>query len=248
MVSLPRRLHQGRCNLCGHRTLFAVMGSERVLDRSDALCVRCRSRARTRHVAHCAVEAFAGRGITAVSEFQNRPEFAVLNTSSGTPMAEALGDAPNIHLSEFFDGVDPGATVDGVRCEDLTRLTFGDASLDLVITEDVLEHVPEREAAQAELARVLKPGGVHVCTVPFSFAPTTTDLFDVVDGERVLREPIEYHGDLVRGRVATFYHFGWDLTDLMDDAGFDTRVVVANHRLQRRIGTFDCVTFVARRR
>ena len=52
-----------------------------------------------------------------------------------------------------------------VQC-DGARLPFGDAAFDRVIASEVLEHVPDDQAACAELARVLKPGGRLAVTVP----------------------------------------------------------------------------------
>ena len=46
------------------------------------------------------------------------------------------------------------------------RLTYPDASFDLVLTSETLEHVPDLDAALAEIRRVLVPGGRHVFTVP----------------------------------------------------------------------------------
>ncbi len=45
-------------------------------------------------------------------------------------------------------------------------LDFDDASFDVVISCDVLEHVEDDAAAMAELARVLRPGGICVLTLP----------------------------------------------------------------------------------
>jgi SAM-dependent methyltransferase len=45
-------------------------------------------------------------------------------------------------------------------------LPFAEASLDAVVSASVLEYVPDPGAVLAECARVLRPGGVLVCTVP----------------------------------------------------------------------------------
>lgn len=54
----------------------------------------------------------------------------------------------------------------GVLRGDATKLAFGDASFDRVITSEVLEHIQSDVDAIAELVRVLKPGGTFACTVP----------------------------------------------------------------------------------
>src|SRR5947208_349797 len=49
---------------------------------------------------------------------------------------------------------------------DLEALPFADARFDAVTALDVLEHVPDDHAAAREIARVLRPGGVLVASVP----------------------------------------------------------------------------------
>jgi SAM-dependent methyltransferase len=50
-----------------------------------------------------------------------------------------------------------------------TALPFPDASFDVVLFSEVLEHVDEPVRAVKEIARVLKPGGRLLLTVPFNF-------------------------------------------------------------------------------
>lgn len=47
------------------------------------------------------------------------------------------------------------------------RLPFADASFDMVTMLDVLEHVADRQAIVDEIARVLRPGGTWVVSVPY---------------------------------------------------------------------------------
>ena len=52
-----------------------------------------------------------------------------------------------------------GLTNVEVRAGDATRLPLDDRSVDVVISNGVLNLVPDKERAVAEIARVLKPGG-----------------------------------------------------------------------------------------
>jgi SAM-dependent methyltransferase len=67
-------------------------------------------------------------------------------------------------MAEAGDVPRPG----GSTCTrgDATALPFPDGSFDRIIAAEVLEHIPDDEAAIAELARVLRPGGTMAVTVP----------------------------------------------------------------------------------
>jgi SAM-dependent methyltransferase len=49
------------------------------------------------------------------------------------------------------------------------RMPFGDGEFDTVLSNQVLEHVPDPRALWADMVRVLRPSGTLVVTVPFSF-------------------------------------------------------------------------------
>ncbi|NNL00362.1 MAG: methyltransferase domain-containing protein, partial [Xanthomonadales bacterium] len=65
---------------------------------------------------------------------------------------------PDLCASEFIPDAAPGESVEvhgvPVRNEDVTCLTFADASLDSVLCFDVLEHVPDYRSALKEFFRV----------------------------------------------------------------------------------------------
>jgi SAM-dependent methyltransferase len=49
---------------------------------------------------------------------------------------------------------------------DICGMPFSDASFDVVLATDVIEHVEDDQLALTELVRVLKPGGLAIITVP----------------------------------------------------------------------------------
>ena len=62
---------------------------------------------------------------------------------------------------------------------DISDLPFADSSVDVVINEFVLEHVPNPEEIVAEIKRILKPGGIVYVSVPFvmSFHSSPNDYY-----------------------------------------------------------------------
>ena len=112
-------------------------------------------------------------------------------------------EAPGYVPSHYCPNVAAGEIVNGVRCEDLEKLSFGDESFDLHVTQDVFEHLFDPAAAFREIARTLRPGGAHVFTTPFvrKNEPTQFCASLAPDGTIVhLMEPrISPQSNIVRG-------------------------------------------------
>jgi SAM-dependent methyltransferase len=119
----------------------------------------------------------------------------------------------------------PGEIVEGVRHEDIQRLSFPDESLDLILSFDVLEHVPDERRALAEFARCLRPGGTLLFTVPFQDNVQDHEVRAILRPDGTLQhlmEP-EYHGNPVdpEGGSLCFRYFGWQLMDDLRAAGLE---------------------------
>jgi SAM-dependent methyltransferase len=70
---------------------------------------------------------------------------------------------------------------------EITDLPFADGRFDLVAAFDVIEHVDDDRRVWGELARVLKPGGVLLCSMPLHPSHWTT--FDACVGHARRYEP-----------------------------------------------------------
>lgn len=147
-------------------------------------------------------------------------------TEQVTPMYAYLKPKyPRLIGSEFVSPDTPPGTVreDGVRHEDVTRLSMADNSLDAIISLDVLEHVPDFGAAFAECCRTLRPGGRLIWTVPFAEYSAPHAILAKVRPDGSIEhfgEP-EYHGNPMSEEGALcFQHFGWDMLKEVREAGF----------------------------
>lgn len=80
---------------------------------------------------------------------------------------------------------------------DCQHLPFRDRCADLVICTEVLEHVPDFTAALNEIARVLRPGGALVLTMPLLWGVHETQDFRRLTAVALART-LDAHGFSVR--------------------------------------------------
>lgn len=175
-------------------------------------------------------------------------------TEAVTPLFETISKRhPNCAGSEYLADEPPGTEVklhSGlIRNEDVTRLTFPEASFETVLSFDVLEHVPDFRKALAEFYRILVPGGQALISVPFTFLDQTVTRAELDSGGNIrhLEEPI-FHGDPLSGDgVLCYYEFGLDFLAELKTAGFQEAYLLCFTSLE--LGYFDeHVMFVGRKK
>jgi len=214
---------KGFCYVCDRRGTFdvdylysAVVDGQSIPNWREWLqCRRCLFSNRLRATIHV-LETFC------------RPQSssAIYITEQVTPLYAVLARRyAGVVGSEFLGDLLPAGACDprGVRNESMTALTFDDGSFDIVLSFEVLEHVPDYPAALAEVLRVLRPSGWLLFTAPFRLDSPATIVRASIDANGKvthLLEP-EYHGDPIANEgILCFQHFGWDLLDLMRRMGF----------------------------
>ncbi|MBI5640862.1 MAG: class I SAM-dependent methyltransferase [Nitrospirae bacterium] len=199
--------NDGYCVTCDSETTFS---SSNEWLRDFYLCGNCGSIPRERALMYC-IERYY-------------PKWKDLSVHESSPShrgasAKLKKYCKNYLASHFFSGIPPGKIhSSGFRNEDLENQTFADESFDLVITQDVMEHIFDPARAFTEIARVLKPGGAHIFSVPLINKEKPSEIWASRDdtGKIVhLKEP-EYHGNPIddKGSLVTM-HWGYDISDFV---------------------------------
>lgn len=221
----------GYCTVCGvYSNFFSDLDDSYPCKRNSFVCEFCGSNARNRHIAYAILDSFKERCNSAsLKDFCKKFDGKIYITCSKGSIYDVLHENGNVTVSQFFEDVPSGNFVDGVVCQDLQMTSFESEAFDIVITEDVLEHVPNPVAALDEIKRILKLGGAHFATIPVTWNELTQVRARIINGEVVyLMEP-EYHGDPhVDEGILEFTEFGYDLVDSYLNRIGPTKIYWAN--------------------
>lgn len=209
---------EGQCPACDQQASFIAHDAWL---RDHFVCSQCGSIPRE-------------RALMAVIEM-HFPQWRSLVIHESSPSARGSSlrlqrECPKYVASQYFPGIPPGTVHHGFRCEDLARLTFADDSVDLHITQDVLEHVLRPAEVFREIARTLRPGGAHIFTVPLvrRHQPSMPRALPGEGDEIRHLLPPQHHGNPVdpRGSLVT-NDWGFDITRHIHDAcGLFTHIIV----------------------
>lgn len=168
-------------------------------------------------------------------ELPDPRQLRVYATEVVTPFAELLRSRfAGFTGSEYLsDPADPRRRQ--IRHEDLCALSFADASFDLLISNEVLEHVYDLDAALRQCLRVLAPGGMFVATVPFCYGQQQSVIKARHRGPglppEVVGEP-DIHGNPIDASGSLVYQYpGWELLDQMEAIGFRDPAIHAIHSI-----------------
>jgi SAM-dependent methyltransferase len=160
--------------------------------------------------------------INVVKSIQSK-DFQIYEPSTLGAISNGLKKYSGFVNSDYFPIPDlkGGEFHKKIRFEDLQNLSFDDNFFDILLTQDVLEHVEKPDLAFKEIYRVLKPNGVHIFTVPIGEFKKTFSYFD--NEGNLVQEKVEYHVDPLRFEGAkVFTQFGIDIIDIMKKYGFSS--------------------------
>ncbi len=175
------------------------------------ICPNCGSQVRHRLL----VAAFDGHsdiiGLDEQTLFHGK---SLLHFAPERQLRDRLRRATLQHLTADFDRGDCDLRLDISRMPEVR-----DASFDVVMACDVLEHVPDDRAAFREIHRVLRAGGMTILSVPQKDPPSSTDE-DLSVTDEAEREKRFGQRDHVR-------MYGDDFLQRLEEAGFQVQILTS---------------------
>ncbi len=205
-------LHRGSCPVCEQNVEFFADGP---FFRNTLKCSHCKTLPRHRALFHVLKTYNPNWGKSALHECSPGWDY----------VSQRLVDQCPGYIASQYDLTAPRGSVvhnprmpcKQYRSEYLEQQTFKDESFDLVITQDVFEHLFRSDKAIKEIARTLKPGGAFISTVPIVRGTRPTQRrARMVDG--IIRHILapEYHGNPVdnKGSLVTV-DWGYDIVSYL---------------------------------
>jgi len=216
ILTEPVLKNSGFCNTCSQTVTF-IARNEWLRD--HYLCSNCGSIPRERALMQT-IEKYC----------PNWRNLTIHESSPGSRGASKRLSRESSHYipSQYFHGQKLGQIVRKIRCENLEALTFEDESIDLHVTQDVMEHVFHPSKVFKEIARTLKPGGMHIYTVPIvNKGKPSTIRAHIKNNEIIHVMPEQYHGNPVGdGRSLVTVDWGFDICKhIFDASGLFTHII-----------------------
>jgi SAM-dependent methyltransferase len=207
---------KGHCTTCDQDVEFV---SYQTWLRDNFFCSNCGSIPRHRALMHV-IETYCPNWRNLVVH-ESSPD-------KGGASQKLAKECSRYYPSQYLPEYESGSLIDGVQSENLESLSFPDNSIDLHVTQDVLEHVFNPEKVFGEIARTLRYGGMHICTVPLVRKNKPSRLrARIVNNEIEYIEPAIYHGNpIADGRSLVTVDWGFDICrHIFEDSGLFSQII-----------------------
>lgn len=211
------------CFYCNKKRVFIL--SKNITEKRGAYCIVCSSGLRNNLVLE-----ILGKYL--------KEDSIVYNTASVGNVYHYLKNkmnSNNFYYSDYYENEKLGAMINGIRNENLENLTFENEKFDIVISEEVFEHITDYKKAFKEIERVLKKGGIHIFTIPLHENNKTIER--IKDDKNL--QKVVYHGDYLRDGIAVYTDFGYDVKDIIkQETEMETEIIIKDNFYKKEEITF----------
>ena len=214
--NLKKILHDF-CPFCGKQGDYNI--SEDAVLYREAKCEHCGASLRNSDVAKEILKQFGNNKTVILADLlKEKSHLKILNTCSTGYLHEALKEHPGYTASEYYQDTVNGEKKGNIVCVDLCDIPFENNSFDLVISEDVFEHIKGYDKAFSEILRILKPNGHHIFTVPLHEGHNTVS--------RLGNPKKIYHGDPLNAEEGCLVitDFGDDIVQILEQYGGESHL------------------------
>lgn len=221
------------CNVCGSIRKIKIRTNNL---REDATCKKCNSNSRKRHLSTVILELINKKNNTSYRSLRGISKdsgLRIYNVESNGALHHYLKHIDDYICSEYFGPYETyGKEKNGILNVDLMNIPFEDNTLDLVISTEVFEHIPDPYKAFQEVYRVLKKGGSHVFTIPYYEDREQDEVRAFLDDNNNIVYTMEpqYHGDPIRSDegILVYTIFAEEMQKKLELIGF--KVIVNRER------------------
>ncbi|MFC1850268.1 methyltransferase domain-containing protein [candidate division CSSED10-310 bacterium] len=213
----PFLTNKGYCCTCDQEVTFIA---ENEWLRDFYVCNNCSSIPRERALIYCIEKFYPDWRSYAIHEISPIDRGASKKLRLQCPGYSMSMFSPHVPLGTDLTG--------GMRNENIETMTFADETFDLVISQDVLEHIFQPDKAFAEIGRVLKPGGAHIFAVPLINKEKASEQWARMNesGEIDYLNKPEYHTSSDGSDSLVTMHWGYDIVDfIIKHSGLSTTIV-----------------------
>jgi predicted SAM-dependent methyltransferase len=226
----------GKCPICENFTIFSNFTDNL---RESGQCLICKSSNRQRQIAVTLLKVIhetKGIKFSSIHKFALKLPTASFLSDLKIYNAETTGSTHNLlakyqdnyYASEYLgDDYQSGEIVNGILNQNLLKTSFETSSLDIVISSDVFEHIPDPYKGFAEIHRILKPGGRHIFTVPFYGDRYRDEIRTVIESDGSVNHllPPSYHDDPIRPEgILVYVIFSMEMLMKLNDMGYQVKM------------------------